>query len=301
MRCKRPDVSGEQPDLRGKSVLIVDDNDTSRRILSLQTQGWGMQPRLTGSPQEALEWLTQGERFDLAILDLHMPEMDGIELAGAIRRVEEESGLKQFQGAPGAAITKPLPLLLLSSLGGNAGELQVSETQRGLFAACLVKPVRSSALLEAVLGIFSTAPARPSAAAPARVGIDPEMAARHPLRILLAEDNAVNQKLALRLLSQMGYRADVAGNGKEAVQALERQPYDLVLMDVQMPEMDGLEATRLICARWKQDERPRIVAMTASAMQGDREACLESGDGRLPEQADPGGGAGGGAGEQLKK
>jgi len=103
------------------------------------------------------------------------------------------------------------------------------------------------------------------------------MAARHPLRILLAEDNAVNQKLALRLLSQMGYRADVAGNGKEAVQALERQPYDLVLMDVQMPEMDGLEATRLICARWKQSERPRIVAMTASAMQGDREACLEAG------------------------
>jgi len=273
----RRDVSGEQPDLRGKSVLIVDDNDTSRRILSLQTQGWGMQPRLSGAPQEALEWLKQGERFDLAILDLHMPEMDGIELAGAFRRVEGERGLKQSQGAAGAEVTKPLPLLLLSSLGGNAGELQVSETQRGLFAACLVKPVRSSALLEAVLGIFSTAPVQPSGAAPARVGIDLEMAARHPLRILLAEDNAVNQKLALRLLSQMGYRADVAGNGKEAVQALERQPYDLVLMDVQMPEMDGLEATRLICARWKPEERPRIVAMTASAMQGDREACLEAG------------------------
>ncbi|OGO28750.1 MAG: hypothetical protein A2Z16_10995 [Chloroflexi bacterium RBG_16_54_18] len=273
---QRPDVLREQPDLRDKRVLIVDDNDTSRRILSLQTQGWGMQPHLTGSPQDALEWLKQGKRFDLAILDLHMPEMDGIELAGAIRRVED-SGLKQPQVAPGATNTKPLPLLLLSSLGGNAGELQVSETQRGLFAACLVKPVRSSALLEAVLGIFSTAPVQTIAAVPARVGIDPEMAARHPLRILLAEDNAVNQKLALRLLSLMGYRADVAGNGKEAVQALERQPYDLVLMDVQMPEMDGLEATRLICARWKQGERPRIVAMTASAMQGDREACLEAG------------------------
>ncbi len=273
----RPDAAGEQPDLRGKRVLVVDDNDTSRRILSLQTKGWGMRPRLTGSPQEALEWLKQGERFDLAILDLHMPEMDGIELAGAFRRVEEESGLKQIQGAPGPAKTKPLPLLLLSSLGGNAGELQVGETQRGLFAACLVKPVRSSALLEAVLGIFSSAPVQPFTAAPARVGIDPKMAARHPLRILLAEDNAVNQKLALRLLSLMGYRADVAGNGKEAMQALERQPYDLVLMDVQMPEMDGLEATRLICARWKQSERPRIVAMTASAMQGDREACLEAG------------------------
>ncbi len=103
------------------------------------------------------------------------------------------------------------------------------------------------------------------------------MAARHPLRILLAEDNAVNQKLALRLLAQMGYRADLASNGLEAVQAVERQPYDVILMDVQMPEMDGLEATRQICSRWPAGERPRIIAMTANAMQGDREACLEAG------------------------
>jgi CheY-like chemotaxis protein len=103
------------------------------------------------------------------------------------------------------------------------------------------------------------------------------MAARHPLRILLAEDNVVNQKLALRLLSQMGYRADVAANGLEAIQAVERQSYDVVLMDVQMPEMDGLEATRQICARWSPDQRPRIIAMTANAMQGDRELCLEAG------------------------
>jgi CheY-like chemotaxis protein len=103
------------------------------------------------------------------------------------------------------------------------------------------------------------------------------MAERRPLRILLAEDNAVNQKLALRLLSQMGYRADVSGNGLEATQAVERQPYDVVLMDVQMPEMDGLEATRRICARWPRGRRPRIIALTANAMQGDREICLEAG------------------------
>ena len=110
-----------------------------------------------------------------------------------------------------------------------------------------------------------------------KLTMDPEMGQKHPLRILLAEDNAVNQKLALRLLSRMGYRADVAGNGLEAIEAIDRQPYDVVLMDVQMPEMDGLEASRQICARWPRGERPRIVAMTANAMQGDREACLAAG------------------------
>ena len=103
------------------------------------------------------------------------------------------------------------------------------------------------------------------------------MASRHPLRILLAEDNVVNQKLALRLLQQMGYRADLASNGIEAVESVERQAYDVVLMDVQMPEMDGLEASRAITARWSAAERPRIVAMTANAMQGDREECLAAG------------------------
>jgi CheY-like chemotaxis protein len=107
--------------------------------------------------------------------------------------------------------------------------------------------------------------------------LDPEQAARHPLRILLVEDNAVNQKLALRLLSQMGYQADVAANGIEAVEAVGRQPYDLVLMDVQMPEMDGLEATRLIVEQFPAEQRPWIVAMTANAMDGDREACLAAG------------------------
>jgi CheY-like chemotaxis protein len=107
--------------------------------------------------------------------------------------------------------------------------------------------------------------------------MDPEMANNHPLRILLAEDILVNQKLALRLLQQMGYRADVASNGLKAVQSVERQPYDVILMDVQMPEMDGLEASWQICARWPRSQRPTIIAMTANAMQGDREMCLEAG------------------------
>ena len=118
---------------------------------------------------------------------------------------------------------------------------------------------------------------RPTPARPAPTKADPDMAQRHPLRILLAEDNAVNQKLALRLLQQMGYTADVAINGVQAIECVERQPYDLVFMDVQMPEMDGLEASRRIVERWPNGSRPRIVAMTANAMQGDREECLAAG------------------------
>jgi len=128
---------------------------------------------------------------------------------------------------------------------------------------------------EAVAG--TSASAAPGAKPAARAALDPQMAVRHPLRILLAEDNVVNQKLALRLLSQMGYGADVAVNGLQALERIGQQRYDVVLMDVQMPQMDGLEASRRITAKWKPTERPRIVAMTANAMQGDREECLAAG------------------------
>ena len=258
----RSRVRAEPPELRGRCVLIVDDNVTNRRVLSLQTLGWGMEFQATGSPQEALAWVRQGAHFDLAVLDLQMPEMDGVELAQAIRAV----------GAGSPRPYNALPLILLSSLGGHGREIPA-----GLFAACLTKPIRASALFDALMGVFAAQ--RAPAAAPASVAARPdaEMARRLPLRILLAEDYVVNQKLALRLLAQMGYRADVAANGLETIQALERQPYDVILMDVQMPEMDGLEATRQICGRWPKGERPRIIAMTANAMQGDREMCLDAG------------------------
>jgi len=251
----RPALQGEAPELRGRRVLIVDDNATNRRILTLQAQGWGMQARATGSPEEALGWVRRGAQFDLAVLDLHMPEMDGVELAGALHDVE-----------------KDMPLLLLSSLGGYGTEIPA-----GLFAAYLTKPIRASALFDTLMGIFAQSVQQAPALTAAPTRPDVEMAQRLPLRILVAEDYVVNQKLALRLLAQMGYRADVAANGLEAIQALERQPYDVVLMDVQMPEMDGLEATRQICARWPGEARPRIIAMTANAMQGDREICLAAG------------------------
>ena len=265
----RPRLKGEQAALVGKRLLIVDDNATNRRILAMQTRGWGMLSREAATPQEALE-LFRRDPFDVAVLDMQMPEMTGLELAAVIRNEEKAT--------PGRT---PLPLILSSSLGR-----QEASVEPGLFAQVLIKPVRPSMLFDALmttLGTSAPAPdqraARLSGTAGQATGKD--LAAEHPLRILLAEDNAVNQKLALRLLGQMGYRADVTGNGLEAIQALERThavaPYDVILMDVQMPEMDGLEATRAICARWPRGERPRIIAMTANAMQGDREMCLAAG------------------------
>ena len=253
----RPVRETADSDLKGRRVLVVDDSATSRRIFVLQTQAWGMLAEATGSPAEALDWLRRGDAFDAAIVDRQMPEMDGVMLAAAVRTL---------RGA------RALPLILVSSLPkGEAEDL-------GDFAAFLVKPVRASHLRETLRTILGAAPeakaAGPPAAAPA---FDREMGRHHPLRILLVEDNVVNQRLAARLLERLGYRADVVANGLEAIHAVERQPYDLVFMDVQMPEMDGLEATRRICARWAGAQRPRIVAMTANARPEDRGACVAAG------------------------
>ncbi len=256
---RRHAIADAQPELEGRRLLVVDDNATNRRVLSLQAARWGMPARDTGSPLEALRWLEEGQVFDVAIIDMHMPEMDGIDLARRIRQTQ-----------PG------LPLVMFSSLGrrepGDTG---------GLFDASLAKPIHQSQLFDTLIGLAhrdtGAAPLPSAPAAPTRPLIDAGMAARHPLRILLAEDNAVNQKLALRLLQQMGYRADLASNGFEAVDSVQRQTYDVVLMDVQMPELDGLDATRRIAEALPPAARPRIVAMTANAMQGDREMCIEAG------------------------
>ncbi|MEH6647937.1 GAF domain-containing protein [Sulfitobacter sp.] len=250
------DLVGEQNELRGKRVLIVDDNATNRKILTLQTDKWGMQARGTETPKEALDWVMEGAAFDIAILDMHMPKMDGRALAHEIRKINAS-----------------LPLILFSSLG-----IRESETQSDLFDAYLAKPLRQSQLFDTLVTVFAPKVGGKSATAkPDSPKTQPELAKAHPLRILLAEDNRVNQKLALRLLEQMGYRADLASNGLEAVESVARQTYDVVLMDVQMPEMDGLEASRRITRDKTPDQRPRIIAMTANAMQGDREMCLAAG------------------------
>jgi signal transduction histidine kinase/DNA-binding response OmpR family regulator len=252
----RRDLSGVQPSLRDKRVLVVDDNATNRRILGAHLDAWGMHARAAASPIDALGWIKAGERFDVGILDMHMPEMDGVDLAHAIR-----------EQPAGAAV----PLILFTSLGRREARAE-SEG----FAAYLNKPIKPSQLFDALISVLADQPAQAAERSRARTEFDPEMARRHPLRILLAEDNVVNQKLALRLLAQMGYRADLAANGLEAIDAVERQTYDVVLMDVQMPELDGFEASREIVRRWP-EHRPRIVAMTANAMQGDRELCEAAG------------------------
>jgi CheY-like chemotaxis protein len=261
-----PAIEGPEPQLRDLRILIVDDNPTNCRILTLQTRKWGMNPRGAQSAAEALEWLRAGEHFDLAILDMQMPGMDGVMLAAAIRKLP--AGLA-------------MPLVLMASVGVHPNH---PDFVNASFAGCLTKPIKPAQLHETLLCLMSRSkPAAPKAPV-ACAKLDATLASRLPLRVLLCDDNIINQKVAHRLLQQMGYRADLAANGREALAALDRQPYDLIFMDVMMPEMGGLEATHLIRERQKQPSqfpnyRPSliIVAMTASAMPGDREKCLAAG------------------------
>ena len=204
-------------------------------------------------PAAALELIAQGEPFDIAVLDMMMPEMDGVTLAREMRKHRSEP---------------ELPLLLLTSLG-RLPQLQTE----GVFSAQLSKPLKASQLYNTLLHLLTAGGAREEEVEAVTDG----KRVRSGLRILLAEDNSMNQKVALRLLERLGYRADVAMNGLEAIAALEAKPYDVVLMDVQMPELDGLDATRRICAEWPEETRPHIIAMTANALPEDREACFAAG------------------------
>ena len=215
----REAVQSAPPQLAGKRILVVDDNATNREIVARHARSWGMEAVAIASPSEGLARIEEGEKFDIAVLDQVMPEMDGLALAREIRRHRDE---------------RELPLVLLTSLG----RLPQARSS-GEFVVQLAKPVKASQLYNALLQALAE-----HVQAPDRERAIPEedKPATSSLRILLAEDNTVNQKVALRLLDQLGYRADVASNGLEALEALERQPYDVVLMDVQMPELDGLDA-----------------------------------------------------------
>ncbi|MCA9936828.1 MAG: response regulator, partial [Anaerolineales bacterium] len=216
-----PDAPLDHDHLAGKRILLVDDSETNCFILARQTRSWGMLPETAVSGPEALEKLREHCPFDAAILDMQMPGMDGLMLARKIRQ----------------QCTKHLPLVLLSSLGYRLPEAE----QLGI-SLQLTKPLKPQQLLAALSGLFSDTPmalAQPKTYTRQLTETNLQFATEHPLRILLAEDNVTNQKVALRILAHFGYRADVAANGQEALEALRRQSYDVILMDVQMPEMDG--------------------------------------------------------------
>jgi PAS domain S-box-containing protein len=243
------------PELAGKRLLVVDDNATNREIVIRQARSWGMEPVAVEHASAALALVAAGEPFDVAVLDMMMPDVDGLTLAREIR------------GHRGA---RELPLVLLTSVGRLPEARAAAE-----FTAQLAKPIKASQLYNVLLRVLAQR-VEASQVVEAVVN-DAVPASSSSLRILLAEDNAVNQKVALALLHRLGYRADVAWNGVEALAALERRTYDVVLMDVQMPELDGLDATRRICERWPAETRPRIIAMTANALREDREACFAAG------------------------
>ena len=261
--------------LRGVRVLVVDDNRTNRRILEGMLGRWEMKTTSVEGGKEALEQLSAArdakEPFGLILTDMHMPKMDGFPLIEHIRH------------RPGLATAT---IMMLTSAGHRGDAARCLELG---VSAYLLKPIRQSELREAVARVLG---ARESdGAIPLITGFSLHDA-RDPsayLRVLLAEDNAVKQRLAVRLLEKRGHRVAVAGNGREVLIALEKEKFDLIFMDVQMPEMDGFEATVAIREREKSSglHQP-IIALTAHAMKGDREQCLAAGmDGYLTKPIRP--------------
>jgi two-component system, sensor histidine kinase and response regulator len=255
-------VPAPTTDVRGLNVLVVDDNATNRRIVQEMLLNWGMNPMVVESGSAALstmhEAATAGKPFDLAVIDYLMPEMDGFDLAERIKQNPSLAGTT---------------LIMLTSAGQRGDGSRCADVG---ISAYLRKPVKQSELFDAIVCTMS--PRRETTSQPPVVTRHTLRVSKHQLRILLVEDNPVNRKLAVKMLGKMGHSVSVAGNGLEAVAAVHEQVFDLIFMDVQMPEMDGFEATKAIreTERLTGDHVP-IVAMTAHAMQGDREKCLGAG------------------------
>ncbi|MCB0169391.1 MAG: response regulator [Anaerolineae bacterium] len=251
----RPDYSNKTQ-LVSKRLLIVDDNETNRRVLEYQAKSWGMATQSVASGPEALDLFKQNHKFDLAILDMQMPDMDGITLSREIRKQQSATSI---------------PLILLTSLSHKE-----IDQNSGQFAAYLTKPIKTSQLYRVLVDVVTNR-AKTTHRTQFSSKFKTKIGQEHPIKILLAEDNAVNQKVALGILRRLGYIADVAGNGLEVLEALKRQSYDVVLMDIQMPEMDGIETTQRIRQEFTGKNQPRIIAMTANALRGDKENYLENG------------------------
>lgn len=242
--------------------MIVDDNPTNRKILELQSREWAMQSEQTESPLEALKWVREGRQYDVAILDMSMPLMDGIDLATNIRQVKSP---------------RDLPLILLSSLA-TISDVPKEKLQAINFQAKLAKPIKPSALLDVLLDTFATDAIRFQKRESQKTDrLDADMAARMPLSILLVDDNKTNQKLGSLVLKRLGYASDIATNGREGVEMQRDHAYDAILMDIEMPEIDGVNATLKIRELGPGLDQPYIIAMTANAMECDRERYLEAG------------------------
>jgi len=247
------------PSLKGAKVLLVVDNQTTREILQSYLQQWGMQSIAVNEGQQALRlWKDQGP-YNLLITDMQMPGMDGMELS---RRLKEVS-------------PKPPKIIMISAM---AREDIRNEAKAVGITTLLQKPIRPNTLLMAIEEILAAGTRLLSAAQATPAAAPSSMLANElPLRILVADDNSVNQLVARRMFERFGYKADFASNGLEAVQAVESKPYDVVFMDVQMPVMNGYEATQRIREIVPKDKQPYIVALTANAMEGDRDTCLQNG------------------------
>ncbi|NJL04594.1 MAG: response regulator [Chloroflexaceae bacterium] len=249
-------IRPNQPELRGLRLLIVDDNETSRTALCDIARYWGMQPYALSSGVAAINHLQHVKDYDLAIIDLHMPQVDGLQLAMEIRADD-----RLFK----------LPLILLSSLG-----YQLDVESLSFFAGILTRPIKATQLYEGIRAVFNhIAPEQQTRFR--RPSIDRQMGAQMPLQILLAEDNLVNQKVALKMLEKLGYTAQVAENGVEVLEMLNHTQFDVILMDIQMPIMEGIETTLRIRRNADLPRQPRIIALTAHAFQGERERYIALG------------------------
>jgi signal transduction histidine kinase len=233
------------PMLNGLRVLVVDDLEINRRILLHHLQNWGMKVFACDSSTEAIAWIERGDRFDLALLDYHMPDINGLMLAQSLR---------QYQSR------QQLPILLLSSV------MLDTHREESAISATMLKPIKPDRLLTKISALFAQAQPKQEIEPSTAPLLPPNLGTQKPLSILIVEDNSVNQLVIGMQLEHLGYQSDCAANGEEVLAALERQSYDVVFMDIQMPIMDGITATREICKRWPVNRRPRIVGMTGNVL-----------------------------------
>ncbi len=248
----------ETETLAGKKALVVDDNQTNRRIMQLYCLRWGMSSDLVDSGEAALEAIASDEKYDVILLDFQMPNMDGLQFVNMAQ-----------------ATSKQLPhIVMITSVGDRDIKAEADQLGVDVF---LYKPIKPTPLFNVLMNLFVQSKKFSLKQQTNQAALDKTFATRHPRRILLAEDNVVNQKVATQILQKLGYLPDLVANGAEAVEAVLRQSYDIILMDVHMPEMDGIEATKQIKSQLKLNHTPHIIALTAGVMKDDRKRCEEAG------------------------